>query len=39
MNVFSSVSNMKICCVFSLESPHPWDSNEYLKHKASSVLS
>ena len=25
-------SNMKVCCVFSLESPHQGDSNEYTKH-------
>ena len=24
--------NMKVCCVFSLESPHRCDSNAYTKH-------
>ena len=24
--------NMKVCCVFSLESPHRGDSNEYTQH-------
>ena len=23
---------MKVCCVFSLESPHRGDSNEYTQH-------
>ena len=27
-----SFSNMKICCVFSLELPHRGDSNEYTQH-------
>ena len=26
---FSIFFNMKVCCVFSLESPHRGDSNEY----------
>ena len=26
---FSSFFNMKVCCVYSLESPHRGDSNEY----------
>ena len=30
--VFSSFSNMKVCCVFSLESPRGGDSNEYTQH-------
>ena len=30
--VFSSFSNMKVCCVFSLESPHRGDSNENTQH-------
>ena len=29
---FLSFSNMKVCCVFSLESPHRGDSNEYTQH-------
>ena len=29
-DIFSDfVFNMKVCCVFSLESPHRCDSNEY----------
>ena len=30
--VFSSFSNMKVCCVFSLESPHRGVSNEDTQH-------
>ena len=30
--VFSSFSNMKVCCVFSLESPHRGVSYEYTQH-------
>ena len=29
---FSIVFNMKVCYVFSLESPHRGDSNEYTQH-------
>ena len=29
MSIFSIFLNMKVCCVFSLESPHRGDSNEY----------
>ena len=32
MNDFSIFFNMKACCVFSLESPHRGDSNEYTQH-------
>ena len=28
MDIFSPFFNKKVCCVFSLESPHPGDSNE-----------
>ena len=31
-DTFSSLSNMRVCCVFSLESPHRGDSNEYTQH-------
>ena len=31
-NIFTNVSNMKVCCVFSLESPHRGDSNENMQH-------
>ena len=30
--VFSSFSNMKLCCLFSLESHRSCDSNEYKQH-------
>ena len=32
MAIFSIFSNMKVCCVFSLESPHRGDSNEYTQY-------
>ena len=32
MDIFSIFFNMKVCCVFSLESPHRGDSNEFTKH-------
>ena len=32
MNIFSIFFNMKVCCMFSLESPHQGDSNEYTQH-------
>ena len=32
MNIFSIFFNMKVCCVFSLESPHRGDSNEYTQY-------
>ena len=32
MGVFSIFFKMKVCCVFSLESPHRGDSNEYTPH-------
>ena len=28
MDIFSIIFNVKVCCVFSLESPHRGDSNE-----------
>ena len=30
--IFLIFFNMKACCVFSLESPHRGDSNEYSQH-------
>ena len=30
--IFLIFFNMKVCCVFSLESPHRGDSNEYAQH-------
>ena len=32
MNIFLIVFNTKVCCVFSLESPHRGDSNEYTQY-------
>ena len=31
-NIFSMFFNMKACCLFSLESPHRGDSNEYTQY-------
>ena len=31
-NTVSILSNMKVCCVFSVESPHRGDSNEYTQY-------
>ena len=30
--IFSIFFNVKVCCVFSLESPHRGDSNEFTQH-------
>ena len=32
MDLFSRFFNMKVSCVFSLESPHRGDSNEYTQY-------
>ena len=32
MGILSIFFDMKVCCVFSLESPHRGDSNENTKH-------
>ena len=32
MDIFSILFHMKVCCVFSLESPHRGDSNEYIQY-------
>ena len=32
MDIFSSFFNIKVYCVFSLESPHRGDSNEYTQY-------
>ena len=32
MDIFSFFFKMKVCCVFSLESPHGGNSNEYTQH-------
>ena len=31
-DIFLIYLNMKVCCVFSLESPHRGDSNGYTQH-------
>ena len=37
MDVFSLFFNMKICCVFSIESPHRDDSNEYTQYTTFNI--
>ena len=38
MDIFLSIFfNIKVCCVFSLESPHRGDSNEYIKHNIFNI--
>ena len=32
MDIFSILFNMKVCCMFSLESPQKGDSNEYTQY-------
>ena len=32
MDIFLIFFNMKVCCVFSLESPHRGNSNEYTQY-------
>ena len=32
MDIFSIFFNLKVCCVFSLESPHRGDSNGYTQY-------
>ena len=36
-DIFSIFFNMKVCCVFSLESPHRGDSNEYTQYTIFSI--
>ena len=31
-DIFSIFFDIKVCCVFSLESPHQGDSNEYIQY-------
>ena len=45
MDIFSIFFDMKVCCVFSSESPHRGDSNEYtqytifnIKKKSPSII-
>ena len=37
MDIFSTFFNMKVFCVFSLESPHRGDSNEYTQYTIFNV--
>ena len=37
MDIFLIFFNMKVCCVFSLDSPHQGDSNEYTQHTIISI--
>ena len=37
MEIFSIFFNMKVCCVFSLESLHQGDSNEYTQYTIFSI--
>ena len=32
LRIFFLISNENVCCVYSLESPHRGDSNEYTQH-------
>ena len=32
MDIFSIFFNVKVCCVFSFESPYQGDSNEYTQY-------
>ena len=32
MDIFSIFFRVKVCCMFSLESPYPGDSNEYTQY-------
>ena len=36
-DIFPIFFNMKACCVFSLESPHRGDSNEYTQYTISNI--
>ena len=36
-DIFSVFSNVKVCCMFSLESPHRSDSNEYTPNTIFSI--
>ena len=38
MDIFLIFFNMKVCCVFSLESPHRGDSNDYTQYTISCFL-
>ena len=38
MDIFSIFFNMKVCCVFPLESPHRGDSNEYTQYTIFNIV-
>ena len=37
MDIFSTFFTMKVCCVFSVESPHRDDSSEYTQYTILNV--
>ena len=37
MDIFFDILNVKVCCVFSLESPHRGESNEYTQYTIFNV--
>ena len=37
ISISSVFYNMKVCCVFSLESPHRGDSNEYTQYTVFNI--
>ena len=37
MGIFSIFYKMKVCCAFSLESPHRGDSNAYTQHTMTNI--
>ena len=39
MDIFSIFFHMKVCCVFSLESPHRDNSNEYKQYTIFNIKS
>ena len=38
IGIFFIFFNMKVFCVFSLESPHPGDSNEYTQYTIFNII-
>ena len=38
MDIFMIFFKMKVCCVFSLESHHRGDSNEYTHHTIVNII-
>ena len=36
-DIFSIFFNMKVCCIFLLESPHRGDSNEYTQYTICNI--